>query len=43
MKVGKRMSSVLPKPACKDAGNAGDTVNRLISEYAEKLQLKENQ
>ena len=27
--------------ACEDAGNAGDTVNRLISEYAEKLQLKE--
>lgn len=27
--------------ACEDAGNAGDAVNRLISEYAERLQLKE--
>lgn len=27
--------------ACEDAGNAGDTVSRLISEYAERLQLKE--
>jgi hypothetical protein len=27
--------------ACEDAGNAGEAVNRLISEYAERLQLKE--
>jgi hypothetical protein len=27
--------------ACEDAGNAGDAVNRLISEYAERFQLKE--
>ena len=27
--------------ACEDAGNAGDAVNGLISEYAERLQLKE--
>jgi len=27
--------------ACEDAGNAGEAVNRLISEYAEMLQLKE--
>ena len=27
--------------ACEDTGNAGDAVNRLISEYAERLQLKE--
>lgn len=28
---------------CEDAGNAGDAVNRLINEYAERLQLKEEQ
>lgn len=27
--------------ACEDAGNAGEAVNRLISEYSERLQLKE--
>ena len=27
--------------ACEDAGNAGEAVNMLISEYAEMLQLKE--
>ena len=29
--------------ACEDAGNAGDAVERLISEYSERLQLKEEQ